>query len=151
MSNILAQIAEIQGLALAELRERWRVLYGKEAPGYSREHLIRRLCCRVQELAFGGVNDATRATLHALVERDGACGQGTRLVRRNANDGGPVAGTVFVRTWRDQRHEVTVVEGGFEYAGRTYRSLTAIAKTITGQHWNGPLFFGLRDRKRGSH
>ncbi len=150
MSNILAQIAEIQGLALAELRERWKTLYGSDPPAYSREHLIRRLCYRVQELAHGGVSDATRATLRAIAECDGAGGQGARLVRRNANDGGPIPGTRFVREWHGERHEVAVVDEGFEYAGRTYRSLTAIAKVITGQHWNGRLFFGLRDRKRGN-
>jgi hypothetical protein len=60
----------------------------------------------------------------------------------------PVVGTRLVREWRGERHEVTVVPGGFEYLGRLYRSLTAIAKVITGQHWNGRLFFGLRRRNQ---
>ncbi len=149
--SVLAQIAEIEQLSLAELRVRWRDLFGTEPPGYSRAHLIRRLCYRLQELRHGGLPDATRATLRAKAEADGASGQGARLVRRNANDGGPVVGTRFVREWHGERHEVTVVEGGFEYAGKIFRSLSAVAKTITGQHWNGRLFFGLRDRKRGSH
>ncbi len=149
--SIARQIADLESLSLDELRGRWRDLFGTEPPGYSKAHLVRRLAYRIQELAHGGLTDATRAALRATAERDCAGGQGARLVRRNANDGGPVAGTVFVRTWRDQRHEVTVVEDGFEYAGRTYRSLTAIAKVITGAHWNGKLFFGLRDRKRGNH
>ena len=62
----------------------------------------------------------------------------------------PMVGTRLVREWDGERYEVTVVQGGFEFAGRRYRSLTAIAKAITGTHWNGPAFFGLRSmRKEG--
>ena len=147
MSNILAQIAEIQSLTLAELRARWETLNGKVAPGYSREHLIRRLAYRIQELAHGGLSEATRGALRAVVERDGTCGQVKPLTRRQANVGGPVPGTVFVREWHGQRHEVRVVDGGFEYQGKAFRSLTAVAKAITNQHWNGKLFFGLCKRK----
>jgi hypothetical protein len=146
--SILGQISEIQGLSLADLRERWRILYGTDAPGYSREHLIRRLAYRTQELAHGCLQDATRATLSAVAEQDGTGGQARPLSRRGANQGGPVAGTRLIREWGGERHEVTVVDGGFEYQGRLFRSLTAVAKAITGQHWNGRLFFGLRDRKR---
>jgi hypothetical protein len=60
----------------------------------------------------------------------------------------PVAGTRLIREWHGQRHEVTVIAGGYEYQGRRYRSLTAIAKLITGNHWNGPNFFGLRAKSR---
>lgn len=150
MNNTLAAIAEIQSLTLPELRARWQVLYGTDAPGYSKAYLIRRLAYRVQELAHGGLSEATRATLRAVVGRDGANDQVKPLTRRNANVGAPVAGTVFVREWHGQRHEVTVVDGGFDHQGKVYRSLTAVAKAITGQHWNGPLFFGIRSRKKGS-
>ena len=146
--NILAQIAEIQSLDLAGLRERWIVLYGKPAPGYSREHLIRRLAYRVQELAHGGLSEATRGALRAIAGKDGSNGQVKPLMRRSANHGSPVPGTRYIREWRGQRHEVTVVEEGFEYSGKCYRSLTAIAKVITNTHWNGRLFFGLRDRRK---
>ena len=147
MNNILAQINEIQTLALPELRERWTVLYGNSAPGYSREHLIRRLAYRIQELAHGGVSDATRAQLRAIAAKDCPSGQVRPLARRDANQGDPVPGTRYVREWHGQRHEVTVIDGGFEYGGKTFRSLSAVAKAITGQHWNGPLFFGLKKRK----
>ncbi len=148
--SIARQIADLESMSLDELRGRWRDLFGTEPPGYSKAHLVRRLAYRVQELAHGGLTDATRAALRAVAERDGACGQVTRLVRRDANNGGPVVGTRFVREWHGERHEVAVVEGGFEYQGKIFRSLSAVAKTITGQHWNGRLFFGLRDRKRGN-
>ena len=148
--SITAQIAEIQSLGIPELRGRWRTLFGTEPPGYSKEHMCRRLAYRVQELAHGGLPDATRATLRAVAERDGACTPGARLVRRKANDGAPVPGTRLVREWHGERHEVTVVVNGFEYRGRLFRSLSAVAREITGSRWNGRLYFGLRDRKKGS-
>jgi len=147
-TNILAQITEIQGLDLAGLRERWRSLYGSEAPAYSRTFLIRRLAYRVQELANGGLNDATRGALRAIAERDCPGGQVGPLLRRDANVDGPVGGTRYIREWHGERHEVTVVSDGFEYRGQTYRSLTAIAKRITNAHWSGNLFFGLRSRRK---
>ncbi len=68
--NTLAAIAEIQGLTLPELRARWKVLYGTDAPGYSKAYLIRRLAYRIQELAHGGLSDATRAQLRAIAAKD---------------------------------------------------------------------------------
>jgi hypothetical protein len=148
MSNILAQIAEIQALDLAGLRERWKLFYGTEAPAYSREHLVRRLAYRVQELAHGGLNEATRVKLRAVAEKEAPDGQVRPLPRRDANRGAPVNGTVMTREWHGERHEVTAVDEGFEYRGQTYRSLSAIAKQITGAHWNGRLFFGLVTRRK---
>ena len=146
--NVLAQIAEIQALDLARLRERWQVLYGKPAPRYSREHLIRRLAYRIQELAHGGLSDATRSQLRAIAEKGGANGQVRPLARRNADSGAPVPGTRIIRTWRDRRLEVVVLNDGFEFEGRSYRSLSAIAREVTSARWNGWLFFGLRSRRK---
>ena len=74
--------------------------------------------------------------------------RGARMTRRQRKNGVPVAGTRIVRDWHGKRHEVTVTEGGFEYEGRRYRSLSAIARAITGTRWNGPAFFGLRKPER---
>ena len=148
-TSIIAQINEIQGLKLPELRERWKTLFGTMPPAYSREHFVRRLAYRVQELAHGGLSDATKAALCATAEADGSVGHDggvARLTRKKANGGGPVLGTTLVRIWRDQRYEVKVVAGGFEMEGRLYKSLSAVAKAVTGQHWNAKLFFGLRAR-----
>ena len=150
MSSVLRQISEIQGLTLGELRERWETLYGTAPPRYSWEHLVRRLAYRIQELRFGGLCESTKATLRAVAERDGTGDQVKPLVRRNANDGGPVPGTRLVRVWHGERHEVTVTADGYEYKGRIFRSLTAVAKIISGAHWSGNLFFGLRSRRCGT-
>jgi hypothetical protein len=149
MSNsVLAQLNEIAGLSLPELRERWTTLYGSAAPAYSREYLIRRLAHRLQVLQLGDISDATRSTLRAIAEKDCPGGEVRPLVRRDANVGAPVAGTRFVREWHGERHEVEVVADGFAHRGKIYRSLSAIAKAITGQHWNGNLYFGLTNRKK---
>src|SRR4029450_11440092 len=149
-SSIVGQIADLQTLSLPDLRERWRALFGTDPPGYSREHLVRRLAYRVQELPYGGLPAATRAKLRDLVpasERLGPDGTLGPLKSRKREDGMPVVGTRLIREWHGARHEVTVVQGGFDYGGVVYRSLSAVAKAITRQHWNGRLFFGLCDRK----
>ncbi len=148
-TDCLRQIAEIQALSLDALRDRWRALYGSEPPRYRRAVLIRRLSYRVQELAYGELSEATRARLRQrLDEVDGEpkANGAAPLSERRRQAARAVVGTRFVRSWQGQRYEVTALAAGFEYEGRRYRSLSAIAREITGTRWNGPLFFGLRKR-----
>ena len=150
--NVLAQLAEIQQLPTPELKNRWRELYETEPPGGSRSYLVRRLSHRVQELAYGPVSDATRGRLAEHLESIGLGNEGTdsaHTAQRRGRNGQPVAGTRLVREWHGQWYEVEVLDDGFACSGRKYRSLSAVAKAITGAHWNGPLFFGLRQRKAG--
>ena len=147
MRGRLKQITDLQGLSRQELKERWKELFGTEAPaGYRSDVLVKRLAYRIQELDQGRVSEATRAKLsdHLAdvgpdVERPRAGRQG----RRQKQGGLPVIGTRLVRHWHGDRFEVTVVVGGFEFKGQRYRSLTAVAKAITSAHWNGRAFFGL--------
>src|SRR5262249_12412743 len=94
---------------------------------------------RIQELAYGGLKPETIERLDALAEE--LC-QGGRP--RAGTDGRPISGTHLIREWQGVEHCVTVRDDDFEYQGRPYKSLSAIARTITGTRWNGPLFFGLR-------
>ncbi len=149
-NGILKQITELQRLSQAELKERWQELYGTEPPVYNRALLTKRLAYRLQELAYGGVSEVTRVRLRERLEGDGLDAEAVevaRMERRQRKNGLPVPGTRLVREWRGRRYEVTVLEGGFEYEGRPYRSLSAVTKAITGTHWNGPAFFGLRKPK----
>lgn len=149
--SILAQITELNTLSFPELKAHWRDLYGTEPPSYNRAHVIKRLAYRIQELAYGGLSSATRAQLREHLEREQLDAQkerAARLTRRQRKNGMPVVGTRIVRDWHGERHEVTVVQGGFEYEGRRYRSLSAVARAITGTRWNGPAFFGLRKPER---
>jgi Protein of unknown function (DUF2924) len=136
--TVLAQIAALKAKSTSELRAMWRELFGKEPPILGRRYLEDRLAFRVQELHFGGLSDRARRKLDALADRlepKAAC-------RRDL--GRPIAGTRLVREWKGIEHQVTVREHDFEYNGRPYRSLSAIAREIAGSRWNGWLFFGLR-------
>jgi len=145
-NSVLKQVAELPRLTFDQLKARWRELYGNEPPPYNKAHLVQRLAYRVQELAYGGLSETAQAVLQEgnVTELDGNMG---RQKRRARKQGMPVPGTTLVREWSGKRYEVTVVEGGFEYAGKPYRSLSAVTNAITGTHWNGPDFFGLRKRK----
>lgn len=137
--TVLRQVAELGKLPIDGLRQRWRVLYGNEPPANNRDYLVRRLACRIQELAFAGVGDQARERL-----RNAADDVDERPApARKRGNGLPVAGTRLVRDWNGKRYEVVIAADGFVYDGVPYRSLSAIAKAITGAHWNGKLFFGV--------
>jgi hypothetical protein len=141
--TVLRQLAELPTFSVAQLRERWRSLFGAEPPSsYKGQYLIRRLAWRIQELAYGGLSDGTRATLTQVADEDAATARRPSSRKREQNL--PVAGTRLVRDWNGDRHEVLVARDGFDLRGRRYRSLSAVAKAITGAHRSGPAFFGLK-------
>ena len=139
--KVKRQIAELVDRSTQDLRVAWRELHRTGPPqGLSRDLLIRALAHRLQEQTHGGTSRAQRGRLQRLArEFEG----GSR-----SSDPGIVlrTGTTLVRQWRGHTHTVLVREDGFEYEGQHYRSLTVIAKRITGAHWSGPRFFGLTKR-----
>jgi hypothetical protein len=142
-----AHIAELHQLPMRDVRDRWRALIGADPPRYNRSFLIRRLAYRLQELAHGGLSQAARARMDELLTQAGCNELGSPRVKKQLARGRremSIAGTRLIREWDGQCHEVTAVQDGFAYRGRRYRSLTAIAELITGTHWNGPAFFGVR-------
>ena len=146
-ASVLPRLAALKTADIAELKRQWRELCGTEPPPYNRKFLESRLAYRIQELAYGGLKPETVARLEALGEQlDG----GNVVLRRiRAGEDRPVAGTRLVREWQGVQHTVTVLADGFEYEGRPYRSLSAIARAITGTRWNGWAFFG-RARRSGT-
>lgn len=144
---VLSQIAALPSLPQNELKALWREYFGVEPPAYRKGFLVRGLAHRIQELAYGGLSAAHQARLEALIA-DQDSGK-----RRRGRGKGPargerlLVGTRLVRDWKGVAHEVTVIEDGFEYQGRRFRSLSAVARAITGTRWNGPLFFGLRTER----
>ena len=139
--SIAARVAALPKTPTPELKQMWRELYDREPPGFSRNYLISRLAYRIQELAFGGLKPATRARLDALADALDPKAARKRVVN------GPVVGTQLIREWRGVEHKVTVLADGFEWEGRRYKSLSAVASAITGTRWSGPVFFGLRGGK----
>jgi hypothetical protein len=144
MSNsVLAQIGALKSMPAATLKTRWRELFDTEPPPYNRRFLESRLAYRIQELAYGGLKPETVERLAALAEQVG--GKPTRRAR-SAQDR-PIAGTQLVREWQGVEHCVAVRDDGYEYRGRPYKSLSAIARLITGTRWNGWIFFGLKNQR----
>jgi hypothetical protein len=141
--KIIAQLAALKTAPIADLKARWVQLFGKDPPPYNRSFIESRLAYRIQELAYGGLSKLTRERLEALAKSEGVA---PRVGRKPAvgRETRPVIGTQLIREYRGVQHRVIVRDQGFEYAGRLYKSLSVIARQITGTRWNGPVFFGLR-------
>jgi hypothetical protein len=142
MPSLMENIAELQALDTPALRVRWGEAFGGLPPKrLPRDLLLRALAYHVQEQALGGLRPVTRRRL-ARAAQDLGSGRGRAA--------GPVvikAGTRLMREWQGVIHEVIVLEEAVRYRGETWRSLSAVAREITGARWSGPLFFGLKGRR----
>jgi hypothetical protein len=138
---VLARLAALKTMPVNELKAEWRKLFGAEAPNNSRKFLEFRLAYRIQKLAYGGLSKTTIRILDALADEYRGIAVRKPLL---ADPRKPIAGTKLVREWAGVEHTVTVLRDGFEYEGRRYKSLSAIARAIAGTRWNGWRFFGLR-------
>jgi hypothetical protein len=143
-ADIEAQLSGLEALTAAELQIEWRKLYRTMPPTrLSRDLLMRGVAYMLQVGAHGGLSLSTKRRLRSL--SDGSD-------RRGGSSAAPAItltpGTKLVREWHQHVHTVNVLDGGFEYRGERYNSLTRIARRITGVHWSGPLFFGIRKRQR---
>ena len=145
--SVLAQLAALPQKSTAELKQLWRDLYDREPPPFNKPFLVKRLAYRIQELAYGGLSARAEAKLKVLIEEEDARVKGKQPVRKGDR---PIVGTRLIREWQGVEHSATVLDDGFEYQGRQYKSLSAIARAITGTRWNGPLFFGLRNYRSRS-
>ncbi len=142
--TVLARLAALHAMPIAQLKQQWRALFGKEPPPFSRTYIQSRLSYRIQELAYGGLKPETVAKLEAIGEQlDG----GNAIVRRIRHQDKPIAGTRLIREWKGVEHTVTVLANGYEWEGRPYQSLSAVARAITGTRWNGFTFFGLKNQR----
>ncbi len=141
--TVLKQVASLKRMDTTALRLQWLALFGREAPAsYKPEQLLRRLAWRIQELRYGGLSEAARRRLQEIADRDALARGERRTVKRKSGDLSP--GTRLVRHWHGIEHIVTATaDGGLEYQGKRYRTLTAVAMVISGQHCSGPRFFVL--------
>ena len=133
---IASEISRLSGLPLKDLKAAWSAEFRREAPkGMWKDLLLRTLAWRLQEKAFGGHDRATLKLLEELGPKKAGDQRCQRLK----------TGTVLIRDFEGVRHTVRIVPGGFVWQDKTYSSLSAIARIITGTNWNGPRFFGLRE------
>ena len=142
--TISLRLASLKSASIAELKQQWRALYNSEPPlCISRELLTRAIAYRIQEQVYGGLKRSTRRLLLRLAN-DARSG---RPLKFEQSETAP-AGTVLMREWHGVTHEVRVLDRAVVYQRRRYRSLTEVARLITGAHWNGPQFFGLRNGRK---
>ncbi|MCG3777285.1 MAG: hypothetical protein JW395_4163 [Nitrospira sp.] len=141
-TDVEAEVDRLRTMRIAELRALWRAKFKSEPPKAFGPDLLRRsLAYRIQEAAYGRLDPATAKLLKQLM------GQYTETPGKLVMPRRIRPGAILVREWKSESHRVTVLEDGFAYQGKTYESLSVIARLITGTRWNGPRFFGLRTDK----
>ena len=127
----------LAAMSVDELKGEWARRYAGPAPNLSPDMLRLGIAYRMQEQKLGGLSRSTRSLLRQMAAQAARGDTGKAMPRKLT------PGTRLVRDWHGVGHTVTVLDTGFEYDGKQWKSLTAIARTITGTHWNGPRFFGL--------
>lgn len=159
LGDVPAQLAALHDMTVDQLRDRWLVLYGQPTASRNGPYLRKRLAWRIQEVAEGGLTQRARDRIEQILD-----GHFLPDITRRAREAAqpvfpkapaaatardprlPPVGTVLRKVHRGEEHLVTVFDEGFEHRGARYRTLTAVAKAITGAGWNGFLFFGLATR-----
>ncbi len=165
--NLERTIAALGRLTVGQLREKYLEAFGEPTKSGNKQFLFKRIAWRIQSQAEGGLSERARRRAEDLA-RDAdirltiprpckpAETEGTTTVKLSApppprsGDRLPLLGTILTRKYRGQQVETKVLPDGFEYDGQVYRSLSAVAKAVTGSHWNGHLFFGLTSAKKGA-
>ncbi len=141
-----AEIGRLPALSLLELRNRWKTVFGHSAPkSLRRNFLARAVAYQMQVEAYGGLSVATKRRLREIANA-------VRNGDANAIPGSSriKPGTQMIRQWQNATHTVTALADGFEWNGRTYKSLSAVANAITGTNWNGFSFFGIKRAPPGN-
>ena len=163
MLDIGKQIAVLKQMSVRELREKYEEVFGEATRAGNKDFLFKRIAWRIQAVAEGDLSERARrratelardADLRTTAPRTPPATTGGNGVRdakpapASTDERIPPPGTVLTRVYRGQAYHVVVCEDGFEYDGEVYRSLSAVARKITGSHWNGLLFFGLTSGRR---
>jgi len=158
LKKIARELAGLAEMGLGQLKLRYHELFGEEARSKNLPFLRKKLAFRIQECGEGGLSPHAQAIIEEIGPQDlptavsrkpkratsAASNSGELAAARSRDPRLPAPGALLVREWEGLAHEVEVRPEGFAYRGRTYRSLSAIAKEITGTSWNGFTFFGLK-------
>ncbi len=143
--TLISELERLRELNPEELHEQWRMLFGTDPPPRLRSTLlVQAIAYRLQEKALGGLKPVTVRLLERIADAAAA----RRQVSTTREKIRASAGTVLIRDWHGTQHQVTVLKDGFLYRAKRFRSLSQIARAITGSRWSGPLFFGLKSSRK---
>lgn len=159
--NVAKEIAALRSMTVKQLREKYREVFGEVTRAGNKDFLFKRIIWRMQSLEEGDLSERARRRAEEIANdadirttmpkplKTSGCGEVRTVPTASARGDRrvPIPGTVLTRAYRGKAHHVTVLPGGFDYDGTVYRTLTAVAKQITGSHWNGFVFFGLTKRE----
>jgi hypothetical protein len=146
-TSVEDEIAHLRGLDLRGLRARWQSVFGGSAPAHLPKHLLLAIIAyRLQADRFGDLDHATRLVLDRTGVKESGAATSARLMTLDMKRTELMPGTVLVREWDRKSQRVMVMANGFAWNGQTYDSLSKVALAITGTKWNGPRFFGLREK-----
>jgi hypothetical protein len=147
-TSVEDEIAHLRGLELGGLHARWQSVFQRPAPAHLTRHLLFTVIAyRLQADRFGDLDHETKQVLDRTVAKEAGPAMSARLASFDQKRTELTPGTVLVREWDRQSQRVMVMADGFAWNGQTYDSLSKVAFAITGTKWNGPRFFGLRDKE----
>jgi hypothetical protein len=150
-TSVEDEIAHLRGLDLKGLRSRWQSVFQRVAPAHLTRHLLFAVIAyRLQADRFGDLDHQTKQVLDRTVAKETGPAMSARLASFDQKGAELLPGTVLVREWDRRSQRVMVMADGFAWNGQTYDSLSKVAFAITGTKWNGPRFFGLRDKEERS-
>ena len=135
--SVLKQIDQLNQMSTRDLHQKWQELFGTNSGKLGRQYMIRRLAYRRQELVYGGLSREGRKQIKELTEEGKTKTKTSQITNLQV-------GTRLVREWHGQKYETIVQENGYLFNGKIYRSLSAVARAITGRHCGGRRFFGLK-------
>lgn len=155
LKDVPAQLAELDEMTVSQLAQKFLELYGTPTRARNKPYLQKRLSWRIQELAYGGLPASATKRIEELgddlperwrMKQDARVRAAAQVALEPRDSRVPPVGTVLRRIFNGETHQVTICAVGFIYEGERYKTLSAIARHITGTPWNGFLFFGLKKR-----
>ena len=153
--NTITKIMALKEMPLGELEKKYEEVFeGKKAPSNNKVYLWRKIAYRIQELEHGGLSSEAQTKVEEFIQKYAPVNNKSLRPTINTNSSSkksklsrdkrlPIPGTVITKEYKGIKLQIKVIESGFEYNSKVYKSLTAIAKEVTGAHWNGYLFFNL--------